>query len=64
VRDDYRLGNQERLIKADKKIRRMCEVCLLKEGTYRTDPFWIEIYNDFRKRFICDDCRALRADEV
>jgi uncharacterized protein with PIN domain len=42
-----------------------CERCKTTEKvTYGTDAYSVEIYGDYTKSYLCEECRNLLAEEV
>jgi hypothetical protein len=41
-----------------------CYYCGMSPAPWRTDPFLTEIYDDYEKKFLCDNCAADRKDEI
>ena len=43
-----------------------CEVCqaMLPDVTYRVDPYDEDVNNTIVMRWLCDDCRQQRADDI
>lgn len=43
----------------------MCEICRTKKDvTLAPDPQWSELEDNYTPRYLCDECRGQRAEEV